>query len=43
MEIMDGDSLAARFVTETTWAQLPAAVHQKARMCLMDDLAAPPA
>jgi 2-methylcitrate dehydratase PrpD len=40
MEIMDGDSLAARFVTETTWAQLPAAVHQKARMCLMDDLAA---
>ena len=37
---MDGDSLAARFIVETTWDILPAAVRKKAKMCLMDDLSA---
>jgi len=37
---MDGDSLAARFIVETTWNNLPDAVQKKARMCLMDNLAA---
>jgi len=37
---MDGDSLAARFIMETTWNELPEAVKRKARMCLMDDLSA---
>ncbi|MBA7705343.1 hypothetical protein ES703_114171 [subsurface metagenome] len=37
---MDGDSLAARFVVETKWENLPEAVQNKVRMCLMDDLSA---
>jgi 2-methylcitrate dehydratase PrpD len=37
---MDGDSLAARFVVETRWDTLPLEVRNKARMCLMDNLAA---
>ncbi len=37
---MDGDSLAARFITETTWENLAEVVQNKARMCLMDNLAA---
>ena len=37
---MDGDSLAARFVVETKWENLPEAVQNKIRMCLMDDLSA---
>lgn len=37
---MDGDSLAARFIVEATWDNLPATVQRKARMCLMDNLAA---
>ena len=37
---MDGDSLAARFVVESKWENLPEAVQNKVRMCLMDDLSA---
>ena len=37
---MDGDSLAARFIVETTWDNLPEAVQKKAKMCLMDNLSA---
>jgi 2-methylcitrate dehydratase PrpD len=37
---MDGDTLAARFVVETQWDTLPLEVRNKARMCLMDNLAA---
>jgi 2-methylcitrate dehydratase PrpD len=37
---MDGDSLAARFIAETNWKNLPEAVRKKVKMCLMDDLAA---
>jgi 2-methylcitrate dehydratase PrpD len=37
---MDGDSLAARFIVETTWDSLPEAVREKASMCLMDNLSA---
>jgi 2-methylcitrate dehydratase PrpD len=37
---MDGDYLAARFITETTWDKLPEAVQSKVKMCLMDDLSA---
>jgi 2-methylcitrate dehydratase PrpD len=37
---MDGDSLAARFIVEATWDNLPAAVQKKVKMCLMDNLAA---
>ena len=37
---MDGDSLTAEFITETDWDSLPEPVRRKARMCLMDSLAA---
>ena len=37
---MNGDSLAARFITETSWKDLPEDVRAKARMCLMDNLSA---
>ncbi len=37
---MDGDTLTARFITGTTWDDLPEEVRRKARMCLMDDLGA---
>ena len=37
---MDGDSLAARFIVDTTWDNLPEAVQKKARMCLVDNLGA---
>jgi len=37
---MDGDSSAARFIVETRWNDLPKAVKNKAKMCLMDNLSA---
>ena len=37
---MDGDTLAARFIAETSWDDLPEAVRNKVRMCLMDVLSA---
>jgi 2-methylcitrate dehydratase PrpD len=37
---MDGDSLAARFIMEIKWGDLPEAVQSKAKMCLLDNLAA---
>ncbi|MBN1835265.1 MAG: MmgE/PrpD family protein [Spirochaetales bacterium] len=37
---MDGDSLTARFIVETRWSDLPEAVKNKAKMCLMDNLSA---
>ena len=37
---MDGDSLAARFIVETRWGDLPEQVRNKVKMCLMDDLSA---
>jgi 2-methylcitrate dehydratase PrpD len=35
---MNGHNLAARFVAETRWEDLPAAVQRKARMCFADGL-----
>jgi len=37
---MNGDQLAARFISETTWMDLPQAVRAKAHMSLMDNLSA---
>ena len=37
---MDGDSLTARFIMEIKWGDLPEAVQSKAKMCLLDNLAA---
>lgn len=37
---MDGNDLAAAFILNTTWADLPPAVQRRARMCLLDDLGA---
>ena len=37
---MNGHNLAARFVAEARWEDLPAAVQRKARMCLADSLGA---
>ena len=37
---MNGHNLAARFVAETRWENLPAAVQRKARMCFADSLGA---
>ncbi len=37
---MDGNQLAARFIARTRWADLPASVKEKARMCLVDNLGA---
>ena len=37
---MDGDSLTARFIMEIKWSDLPEAVQSKAKMCLLDNLAA---
>jgi 2-methylcitrate dehydratase PrpD len=39
-KIPDGDSLAAQFIRDTRWKNLPEEVRDKARMCLMDNLAA---
>ena len=38
--LMNGHKLAARFVAETRWENLPAAVQRKARMCFADSLGA---
>jgi 2-methylcitrate dehydratase PrpD len=37
---MNGHNLAAHFVAETQWENLPAAVQRKARMCFADSLGA---
>jgi 2-methylcitrate dehydratase PrpD len=37
---MDGNQLTAQFIAEARWKKLPAAVHEKARMCLIDNLGA---
>ncbi len=37
---MDGNQLTARFIAKTRWQDLPAAVKEKARMCLIDNLGA---
>ena len=37
---MNGHDLAARFVAEAMWGNLPAAVQRKARMCLADSFGA---
>jgi 2-methylcitrate dehydratase PrpD len=37
---MNGHELAARFVSETRWEDLPSAVQEKARMCFADGLGA---
>jgi 2-methylcitrate dehydratase PrpD len=37
---VNGHKLAARFISETRWAGLPAAVQAKARMCFADSLGA---
>jgi len=37
---VNGHELAARFVAETRWEELPPAVQHKARMCLADNLGA---
>ena len=39
-ENMDGNQLTAEFIAETRWEKLPAAVQEKARMCLIDNLGA---
>ena len=37
---MDGNELAARFVSNTRWDMLPGPVRRKIRMCLVDDVGA---
>ena len=37
---MDANQLTAQFIAEARWKKLPAAVHEKARMCLIDNLGA---
>ena len=37
---MDANQLTAQFIAETRWQKLPAAVQEKARMCLIDNLGA---
>ena len=37
---MDGHELAAHFIADARWENLPAAVQHKARMCLADNLGA---
>jgi len=37
---MDGNQLTAQFIAEARWEMLPAAVQEKARMCLIDNLGA---
>ena len=37
---MDGNQLTAQFIAEACWEMLPAAVQEKARMCLIDNLGA---
>jgi len=37
---MDGNELAAQFIADTRWDDLPAAVQHKAKMCLVDIVAA---
>lgn len=37
---MDANQLTAQFITRTRWEDLPAAVQEKARMCLVDNLGA---
>lgn len=35
---MNGNQIAARFIKETTWEELPSAVRRKAKTCLLDNL-----
>ncbi len=37
---MNGNELAAQFISETRWDDLPLAVHHKVKMCLVDIIAA---
>jgi 2-methylcitrate dehydratase PrpD len=37
---MDGNQITAQFIAETRWEDLPDAVKEKARMCLIDSLGA---
>ena len=37
---MNGDYIAAKFISEIEWKDLPVAVHKKALMCFMDNLGA---
>jgi 2-methylcitrate dehydratase PrpD len=37
---MTGDDLAATFIRDTAWDRLPAPVQAKARLCLLDNMAA---
>ena len=37
---MDGNQLAARFIAETSWDDLPETVRRQARMCLVDNMGA---
>nr|NIN96815.1 hypothetical protein [Anaerolineae bacterium] len=37
---MDGNDLAAQFIRDTRWNELPDAVQQKVKMCLVDIIAA---
>jgi 2-methylcitrate dehydratase PrpD len=37
---MDGNQITAQFIAETRWEDLPDAVKEKARMCLVDNLGA---
>ena len=37
---LDANDLAAQFIATVTWDSLPAAVHEKALMCLVDNLGA---
>jgi len=37
---MDANQQTAKFITETRWDKLPAAVQEKARFCFMDNLGA---
>jgi 2-methylcitrate dehydratase PrpD len=38
--VVDANQLLAQFIAETRWEHLPAAVQEKARMCLVDNLGA---
>nr|NIN65330.1 hypothetical protein [Anaerolineae bacterium]NIN95520.1 hypothetical protein [Anaerolineae bacterium]NIQ78514.1 hypothetical protein [Anaerolineae bacterium] len=37
---MDGNELAAQFIADTRWDDLPGAVQHKVKMCLVDIVAA---
>jgi 2-methylcitrate dehydratase PrpD len=40
IENLDANDLAAQFIATVAWESLPEAVHEKARMCLVDNLGA---